>query len=252
MDGQDIVVWDIHNDLFYRHTLDYSPPTVMTILQGWVIFSLDFYIDTPFSICDVILDNCKDYSFPRTSHVYVQEDGQMILSQHFPDDSDVDPLMIWTRQTDGHYELEMVNDVPMYYRGAEGLNATGDKLIGRSASQNTLQVIGVWTVPELDLVFEISNLDVVINPQWLSNKFILIFGIDKKFTDNLALYLFEVGNSTPIDTLDLNDLDELKNIYEYYIGLPQGEGVYISQDKQWVILNLGWALLAIPIEYQSQ
>jgi WD40 repeat protein len=230
----EIIVWDVENDVVERHKLRYNYETLTSFEDGW--FGL--YIGNPsreeansFFACDVWLHECQEHNIRPNSKAFITLDGEIVLEDLLWDSID-----FWYRQNDGQYQ--------------KGERSVSEINIRPLVFSPDGQYIAYWEdgavreFPSLDVFFTIREWQRIA---WLPDgQHLVTF-----FPFDLTMELYELGNEEPIDRLDFTEIFSEEQIAEWYEhNIITSQTLDVSNDGRWVLVNFGFAALVVPIVYE--
>jgi WD40 repeat protein len=253
----EIIVWDVENDIVERYILEHVYWEIISYDDGWFGDSYPYFDDSDdydgFFTCDKHLENCREHDNPRQVSSVISPDGESIMTcmVMVPEDMVVIPndlversIDFWHRQSNGQYRLNMSDSI------------TGDMADDIGCPRNLSpdgQYITLWhdgTIQEFPAFDLISTMRAYQKTAWLpdSHHLVTFYPYDYELT----MGLYEVGNDKPIDTLDLVEIfGEEKIVEEWYEhNIITEQTLDVSNDGRWVLVNLGWAVLVVPIVYE--
>jgi WD40 repeat protein len=233
----EIIVWDFENDVVESYTFGNNYEVIASFEDGW--FGKNRYLEdmNGFFACDLWLLDCYEYELTSRSHPIITPDGEVVFYEHGTTERIID---FWYRQADGQYHLS--NTLNQHHSWSLDINFSPDGLYMVLWHDGTIQEF-----PAFDLV---STMRAYQKTAWLpdSHHLVTLYPYDYELT----MGLYEVGNDEPIDTLDLVEIfGEEKIIDEWYEhNIITEQTMDVSGDGKWVLVNLGWAVLVIPIVYE--
>ncbi|MBI1282427.1 MAG: hypothetical protein GC179_30150 [Anaerolineaceae bacterium] len=250
VDGE-VIVWDIQENVAYRYPMNYKIVTIKYIDNGWFIQTLDqpIYKDNsinPFIVCSLRLEKCDTYQDKNKHTRVLSNNGQIFVVQS--GDSLRDGILgIWKRSEDGKYQLDTeypIDKSPISQHEGEfcsqSFSPDGVYLISTCPQIPTQ----IWEANPLKFRQEIINSLVIWLPD--SSHF-----VSWEYYPNIVLRLYEVGQNKPLDNFDLEQLSGLEDIKKWMNGFILGDKrIDVDKSGQHTLINLGFAALVIPIEYQ--
>lgn len=235
-ENESIVVYDLRKDTVFQKSISVYGP-VMDVGNQWIVRVYPDKTGNVFVACRLNLENCRGYATPlEVTILKVMPNKRAVLMQTRSTQPEKYAFRLWRRQLDDTYLLDdkelalraNVDPIPL-------LISPGEKYVAFNSY--------VWDFATGKALQKYTDYDTV-PLAWLHDDSYFVVLDEASF----ALNLYRVGQSMPLQTLDIAK-DILNNRVEWldinYSGL-QG----ISQDGRWVIIRLGKAMLLIPIVYQ--
>jgi WD40 repeat protein len=252
IDGQDIIVWNITDYTVSRQTLGQAYDYIIALESGWVVGHEDLnglYSDS-FTTCTWHLETCITHQLPYSAHtIVISPDGQSIITMSGDVRSSDRIAELWSRQTNGTYHITS-STLPSDLLTVFSFSPNSQYLVAFSPS-NRVDDWTIWSFPDLSPVMRImppsTSTPIVDEPVWFPDgQHLAVFYM----WDDFQLKLFEVGNDSPLDELDLTEMLNGQDIGEWTLLDSLGfDPVQISPNGQSLVIAIGEALLVVPISY---
>jgi hypothetical protein len=240
-DSTGIVVWDTKENAIKHHPLPvgHEWDRIVPVATGWIVEFPVPITPTNFASCDWLLETCAEYTFldDNLFPQVVSEDGVYVLTA----DSKIEGLGVWQRQANGQYELEM-RDTPPDFQRPFSFDPTGRYLLSAQEPQPWLS----WAIWDFATFAEVSKIPPRIHePIWLPDgEHLIAF----ERWPELVVKLYQVGKDTPLQEVNLTNFSEIKRFADKIIF--DSVSFHLSENGEKLVINLNWAALVIPIEYE--
>jgi hypothetical protein len=149
--------------------------------------------------------------------------------------SDFPSPQVWVLQSDGNYLIE--NDIP-------------NMIYPRSISADNQYILGVNQLDGALMIWDRLHQQTALS---LASRFIAIDWFDDEHVitihgETLILSLYKVGQSEPIDTLDINQLLNDENVQDLIY--PENFRIRGVTEDGKIIINFGRILIVASVTYQ--
>jgi hypothetical protein len=237
---QTLFVWEWEKDILRTQALVANFGTVTATQQGWFISYVDIKtLDAQlFEMCPFGSNSCLVYDIgsPIISSI-TRSDGEIIVTQNYlgGTTSDFPSPQVWVLQSDGNYLIE--NDIP-------------NMIYPRSISADNQYILGVNQLDGALMIWDRLHQQTALS---LASRFIAIDWFDDEHVitihgETLILSLYKVGQSEPIDTLDINQLLNDENVQDLIY--PENFRIRGVTEDGKIIINFGRILIVASVTYQ--
>jgi hypothetical protein len=236
LDDGEIMVVNIHSGEVRRHDVEagYGWNNIKPIENGWIVELFDPEKATAFVVCDFFVEICQSYDDKLYTHTIITvTNGDFLVTETNDTALEGRLINLWVKQNNLQYFLNAFQTPPKMGR-LQAFSPSGEFLM--TAINTNIWEWAIWSFPELSRISTIPP--ETLYPVWLPDSQHII-GVDK--ADYRTLQLYRVGSSEVLDHFNPDDYAELPLGYERFS---------INETGTHIMLNTGWQLLIVPIEYK--
>jgi hypothetical protein len=236
----EVHIWNIQSNIEIWHS-SVAVTFFSAIPDGWIIL----YETNQYDICNTDLSFCEPYDLEPGQQLGTVTANQFVLVNAQD--------RLTTNEESSRYSIVQISEdynlTP--YSAPSEIDAICQlspfATYARVSVTNDLSCNTIWDIANSVLTL-IPQLDHVTSSrfQWLPDgKHFVILDVQ-----NLILLLYEIGDTNPVVVLNIGELPSFEN-WRNWIELEWFAIRGVSSDGRYIFVNLGYALLVVPIEYQQ-